>query len=233
MSGGDMAITASTRRNQPPDSTPPTPARSVKPTNPSGPPQQVAAIPARERMDPADDSPRGAVAPHQATAPALLDGVVAVPRQRGDDVQLVAARRQLVDDAGQHPSGGRGVRLEVRAEHDDARSSSGGRHAGRRRPARAPDRAAREPRRSSRVRRRPARRAGRRTSSSASAQASTVERPHEPGVADDLRQRRPVAASAPACRAPSPRARAPRSPRTRTGTPGPRRRRRSRHGRRR
>ena len=60
-----------------------------------------------------------------------------------------------------------------------------------------------------------------------------IERPHEPGVADDLGQGRPVAADAPACRAPSPRARARRSPRTPTGTRAPRRRRSGRRGRRR
>ena len=58
-------------------------------------------------------------------APPVLDGVVAVPRQRGDDVQLVAKRRQLVNDAGDHLTGRRGVRLEVRAQHRQAQWAVG------------------------------------------------------------------------------------------------------------
>ena len=54
--------------------------------------------------------------------PAGLDGVAAVPRQGGDDVQLVAAGGQLGDDAGEHATGRRRVGLEVRAEHDEAQA---------------------------------------------------------------------------------------------------------------
>ena len=46
--------------------------------------------------------------------------MAAVPRQRGDDVQLVAAGGELGDDPRQHATGRCGVGLDVRAEHDEA-----------------------------------------------------------------------------------------------------------------
>ena len=87
---------------------------------PRRPPEQVATVAARERVHPPHAPPVGPVRARRPAGPAGLDGVGAVPRQRGDDVQLVAAPAELVDDPGQHPPRRRGVGVEVGPEHDDA-----------------------------------------------------------------------------------------------------------------
>ena len=58
VSGGDIAITASARRNQPPAPSPAHAASAEKPANPSGPAEQVALVAAGERVDAADRAPR-------------------------------------------------------------------------------------------------------------------------------------------------------------------------------
>ena len=120
-----MAITASTRRNQPPAPSPAQPASTEKPANPTARRGQVALVARPGTGGPGGSSPTACASPaDQPAAPPRLDGVVAVPRQRGDDVQLVAARGQLLDDAGQHR--GRSARCRARSAGRARRSAAGG-----------------------------------------------------------------------------------------------------------
>ena len=86
------------------------------------------------------------LAPHQLAVPARLQGVVPVPGQRGDHVEAVAERGQLVDDAGHDLAGGGHVGREVGAQHDDVHGPDSPRpRPGRRpRPAPAPSASQRE-----------------------------------------------------------------------------------------
>jgi hypothetical protein len=75
---------------------------------------------------PTRSSPGGPAGP-----PAVLDGVVDVPRQRGDHVQLVAPLGQLDDDARHDLAGRRRVGGEVGAEDDELHGSGGSGGVGR------------------------------------------------------------------------------------------------------
>jgi hypothetical protein len=83
------------------------------------------ALVGRERMDAGDRAPLGRLDPGQLPRPGRRDPVLDVPRQRGDDVQLVAAVDQLEDDAGDDLAGRCQIRREVGAEdgelHERAR----------------------------------------------------------------------------------------------------------------
>ena len=117
--------------NQPPARRPARPASSDEPD------ERRALGASRLRLSSPGNGCTRVIDPHrvrsradQPAAPARLDRVVAVPGQRGDDVHLVAERRQLVRRCGVITSPGRrGVGLEVGAQHDDAhaeRRASGG-----------------------------------------------------------------------------------------------------------
>ena len=79
----------------------------------------------REGVDPCDRPPLGRLPAHRPAPPAVLDGVVRVPRQRGDHVQLVAPLGQLDDDARHDLAGRRRVGGEVGAEDDELHGSGG------------------------------------------------------------------------------------------------------------
>jgi len=67
----------------------------------------------RERVDPGDPTPVGGLGADQAPVPAVLDAVMAVPGQRGDDVQPVAPGDEVLGDAGHDLAGGGDVGREV------------------------------------------------------------------------------------------------------------------------
>ena len=220
-----MAITASARRNHPPARSPAHAASTENPAKPSARRSEVALVAAGERVDAADRAPRRRLGAHQPPGPARLDGVAAVPRQGGDDVQLVAAAGQLVRRCASAPA---------RSARCRARSAARARRAAARR-ASLIDRQRRAGRRRRGGRRRPpvvnpaARRWPAATRSSRS-RAHLVEgvRPRVDGRAGARGRRRrrpraggPVAAHHRRAERPSPRAPAHRSPRTRTGTRAP------------
>ena len=61
---------------------------------------------------------------HPFPVVAWFERVVAVPGQRGDDVQAVSASGQLGDDAGHDLARRRHVRCEVRAEDEDVHGAA-------------------------------------------------------------------------------------------------------------
>ena len=221
VSGGDMAITASTR----PPRSDVNPASALKPTNP-------AARRARLRLSPPGNGLTRVIEPHSVrsrrTHLPSQPGSTAWSRyhgQRGDDVHLVAERGELVDDPGHHLTRRRGVGREVRAQHGDpqpvGRSRSLQRGSVHARPTPAPDAVAvnAAARRSpaaiivARFSSHPIERIGPRLAS---------KRQHETGAVDDRRDARRVAERSPDSRAPSPRSAARRTLRTGSGTPSPR-----------
>ena len=113
VNGGDMAMTASTR----PPRSEASPASALKPTNP-------AARRTRFRLSPPGNGFTRVIEPHSVRSrrthlpsQPCFDRMVAVPGQRGDDVNLVAERGELVDDPGHHLARRSGVGCEVRAQH--------------------------------------------------------------------------------------------------------------------
>ena len=76
VSGGDIAITASARRNQPPAPSPAQPASSEKPAKPTARRARLRLSDARERVDATDRPPRLRVPAHSRPPPPRLDGVV-------------------------------------------------------------------------------------------------------------------------------------------------------------
>ena len=229
-----------------------TPGEHGEPDEAEGPPRQVALVAAGERVHPGDAPPRRALAIADRHPPSRVDGVVAVPRQGGDDVQRVAARRQLVDDPRHHGAGGRRVRPEVRTHHHDPQPPPPRRsristskivqictisrpRIGAGPPVGVVEGAAR---RRLRERRRAAQAPVDETGAVGGHRVEGVG----PGIdrqagARRRRRRRPRAGrrdrcTPPACRGPSPRAPARRSPRTPRGTPAPRPARSARRGRR-
>ena len=64
-----------------------------------------------------DGAPLSLFATNEATRPAGLDGMVAIPGQCSDHMDLVTQRSELVHDAGHHCTRWRRIGLKVRA-HD-------------------------------------------------------------------------------------------------------------------
>ena len=146
VSGGDMASTPSTR----PPRRPATAGQRAEAAE-GGRPARDRPLVGRERVDAGDRAPRRGSSRTDRPAPPLrLDAVVRVPRQGGDDVELVAAVGQLEDDPGDDLAGGREVGREVgqrtasfmRAGPCDSGAGGSGRD-GRRRPGRRPPAATR------------------------------------------------------------------------------------------
>ena len=228
-----MAMTPSARRNHPPAARPAPRASAEKPTNPS-------ARRTRLRLSSPANGLTRVIDPHDVVwrratrrLPSRLDAMAPVPRQRRDDVDVVPAAGQLLDDPRHHPSGRRRVGIEVRAQHDESHghaSCAGGVPvgSGQRRARRGNGEPCRSP-------------------AAALDQLVAVggdlgegvgpgvdrRRQHDGGVAGDLGQGGLGRCRSPGCRAPSPRAPERRSPRTPMGTRAPRRGRSARRGRRR
>ena len=230
VSGGDIAITASARRNQPPAPRPASPASTEKPANPTARRGEVALVGAGERVDAGDRAPRRSRSPPdragrpsrarwrgRGTTAARSTTCSSWPRAASSSTMRVITR-----PVGAVSGSKCGPSTTIRSGRIASSSPRGHRRyaSARRAPdARVVNRAAR---------RRPA-------ATSSSRRAGDVVERARPRVgrragARARRRRRPRAGRPgrcrrPACRAPSPRARARRSPRTRAGTRAPRRRR--------
>ncbi len=77
------------------------------------------ALVGRERVDAHDLAPRCGLAAHRFPPELGLHRMVLVPGQRGDDLDRMAATRELLDDPGDHFARWRHVGREVRAENNE------------------------------------------------------------------------------------------------------------------
>ena len=140
VSGGDMAMTASARSQPTPGGDAAAEGERRETGEPERPPDEVALVLAGERIDPGDRSPRAvSCRPISAGHP----GSTRCWRyhgQRRDDVEVVAAGGELLDDPRHDPPSRCRVGFEVRAQHDEAHGhDSFRRRGGRRWPAPLPD----------------------------------------------------------------------------------------------
>ncbi|CAB4796439.1 unannotated protein [freshwater metagenome] len=91
----------------------------AEPAKTKRPAKQIGLVGARKRVHPCDGTPLSLFATNEATSPVRLDGMVAIPGQRGDHMDLVTQRSEFVHDAGHHCSRRRRVGLEMRAHHGE------------------------------------------------------------------------------------------------------------------
>jgi hypothetical protein len=119
VSGGDMAMTASTR----PPRNDVNPASALNPAKPAARRSEVALVVARERVHTGDRTPWPWLAPNGAPLP---PGSIRCSRYQGSAVTTCSScpsAASSCDDAGDHLTGGRGVGGEVRAQHGDAQGA--------------------------------------------------------------------------------------------------------------